>query len=80
MDRMDFHLNGCGYCDHRAIATAWIVIVTTALPVIMSHGEVLYRYEDRTYTACLFLVEKGYNLVAFHVILLIESFNSLKSM
>lgn len=62
-------LNGCEYRDHRAIATAWVVIVTTAIPVTMSHGEVLYSYENRTYTACLFLVDQGYNLVAFHVIL-----------
>lgn len=58
----------------RAIATAWVIIVTTALPVTMSHGEVLYRHENRTYTACLFLSEEGYNLVAFHVILLIKYF------
>lgn len=67
-----FYPNECGCRDHRAIATAWVIILTTAIPVTLSHGEVLYRYEDRTYTACLFLVDEGYNLVAFHVILLIE--------
>lgn len=52
---------------HRAIFTAWVVIVTSAIPAALSHGVVNYPYAGRNYTACLFLVEEGYNLVAFQV-------------
>lgn len=51
----------------RAIVTAWVVIVTTGIPAALSHGVVNYPYNDRNYTACLFLSEQGYNLVAFQV-------------
>lgn len=53
--------------DSRAIFTAWIVIVTTAIPVAIVHGVVNFPYNGRNYTACLFLVENGYNLVLFQV-------------
>lgn len=53
----------------RAIVTAWIIIVTTAIPVAIVHGVVNYPYNGRNYTACLFLVEHGYNLVLFQVII-----------
>lgn len=52
---------------HRAIVTAWVVIVTTGIPAALSHGVVNYPYAGRNYTACLFLVDEGYNLVAFQV-------------
>lgn len=51
----------------RAIVTAWVVIVTTAIPVAIVHGVVNFPYNGRNYTACLFLVENGYNLVLFQV-------------
>lgn len=51
----------------RAIVTAWVVIVTTAIPVAIVHGVVNYPYNGRNYTACLFLIENGYNLVLFQV-------------
>lgn len=71
----------CGFClmnslnhighlqktKYRAIVTAWVVIVTTGIPAALSHGVVNYPYAGRNYTACLFLVEDGYNLVAFQV-------------
>lgn len=62
-------LNHTGHnvIDNRAIATAWVVIVTSAIPAALSHGVVNYPYAGRNYTACLFLVEEGYNLVAFQV-------------
>lgn len=52
---------------HRAICTAWIIIISTAIPAGLAHGVVNYPYNDRNYTACLFLVEQGYNIVAFQV-------------
>lgn len=52
---------------HRAICTAWIIIISTAIPAGLAHGVVNYPYMDRNYTACLFLVEAGYNIVAFQV-------------
>lgn len=51
----------------RAIFTAWVVIVTTAIPVAIVHGVVNFPYNGRNYTACLFLVENGYNLMLFQV-------------
>lgn len=51
----------------RAIFTAWVIIVTTAIPAGLSHGVVNYPYNGRNYTACLFLVEAGYNIVLFQV-------------
>lgn len=52
---------------HRAICTAWIIIISTAIPAGLAHGVVNYPYNDRNYTACLFLVDDGYNIVAFQV-------------
>lgn len=56
------HGNGC-----RAIFTAWIVIILTGIPAALTHGVVNYPYGGGNYTACLFLSDEGYNLVAFQV-------------
>lgn len=52
----------------RAIGTTWVIIVTTGIPAALSHGVVNYPYGDRNYTACLFLSDAGYNIIAFQVI------------
>ncbi|XP_055294786.1 allatostatin-A receptor-like isoform X2 [Sitodiplosis mosellana] len=57
-----------------AIVTAWVVIVTSAIPAALSHGVVVYPYGGRNYTACLFLSEEGYNLVAFQVSFFLSSY------
>lgn len=51
----------------RAIATAWVIIVTTAVPAAIAHGVTSYPYNGRNYTACLFRTDDGYNIVAFQV-------------
>lgn len=70
------------WCYHkllffRAIVTAWILIVSTAIPVAIVHGVVDYPYNGRNYTACLFLVENGYNLVLFQVNILFLFFTNI---
>lgn len=59
------HNNNVWY--YRAIAFAWIVIVTSAIPVAVSHGVLNYPYRGQNYTACVFQTELGYSLVAFQV-------------
>lgn len=54
-------------CSHSAILTAWIIIIATAVPAGLAHGVVNYPYNGNNYTACLFLIEAGYNIVAFQV-------------
>lgn len=58
----------------RAIVTAWVVIVLTGIPAALTHGVVNYPYGGRNYTACLFLSDEGYNLVAFQVRIFLFSF------
>lgn len=60
----------------RAIVAAWVIIVTTGIPAALSHGVVNYPYGGRNYTACLFLSEEGYNLVAFQVTTILFLFSS----
>lgn len=50
-----------------AICLTWFVILTTAIPVAISHGVLFYPRQGGYYTACLFLHNEGYSLVAFHV-------------
>lgn len=59
----------------------WIVIVTTAIPAALSHGVVNYPYGERNYTACLFLTDAGYNIVAFQVNFMFNfaNFSSLRA-
>lgn len=42
-------------------------LANLGIPAALSHGVVNYPYNDRNYTACLFLSEQGYNIVAFQV-------------
>lgn len=51
----------------RAILLAWVAIVTSAIPVALSHGVVNYPYRDHNYTACVFRSDLNYNLIAFQV-------------
>lgn len=44
-----------------------MLIVTSAIPVALSHGELNYPYKERNYTACVFLSELGYSHVGFQV-------------
>ncbi|KAJ6635357.1 Allatostatin-A receptor [Pseudolycoriella hygida] len=57
-----------------AILLAWVVIVTSAIPVALSHGELNYPYKDRNYTACVFLSEMGYSHVGFQVSFFLSSY------
>lgn len=57
-----------------AIAVTWFIILTTATPVAISHGILFYPNKGITYTACLFLRNEGYNLIAFHVSFFLSSY------
>jgi len=46
---------------------AWVLIVTTAIPVAITHGELSYPYKGHNYTACVFLNDLGYSHVGFQV-------------
>ncbi|XP_039958701.1 allatostatin-A receptor-like [Bactrocera tryoni] len=51
-----------------AIICAWVAIVTSAIPVALSHSIQLYYFKGRNYTACVFSSHEGiWNLVAFQV-------------
>ncbi|XP_026468968.1 allatostatin-A receptor-like [Ctenocephalides felis] len=51
----------------RAILLTWTVILTTAIPVALSHGEVRYSYGNEGYSSCVFLESAGYSRPAFHI-------------
>ncbi|XP_062556342.1 allatostatin-A receptor isoform X3 [Armigeres subalbatus] len=57
-----------------AITVAWFIIVTTAIPVAISHGVLHYPSRGGDYTACLFLHTEGYSLIAFHVSFFLSSY------
>ncbi|XP_052902512.1 allatostatin-A receptor [Anopheles moucheti] len=57
-----------------AICLTWFVILTTAIPVAISHGVLFYPRQGGFYTACLFLHNEGYSLVAFHVSFFLSSY------
>jgi hypothetical protein len=52
---------------YRAIILTWFVIITTAIPVGISHGEVYYPHKGENNTVCTFLVNEGYHHAAFQV-------------
>lgn len=61
-----------GNISHLAFFSAiwfiWLLITTTAIPVALSHGVLYYQsYKEENNTACVFLSQEGYNLVAFQV-------------
>ena len=54
------------YCS--AIIITWLIVITTALPVFIAHGEVEYHnHRNEINTACLFLTDDGYNHAVFQV-------------
>ncbi|XP_055642026.1 allatostatin-A receptor isoform X2 [Toxorhynchites rutilus septentrionalis] len=57
-----------------AIAVTWFIIVTTGIPVAISHGVLRYPSRGDDYTACLFLHNQGYSLIAFHVSFFLSSY------
>uniref|UniRef100_A0A2M4CVU1 Putative allatostatin-a receptor n=2 Tax=Anopheles darlingi TaxID=43151 RepID=A0A2M4CVU1_ANODA len=57
-----------------AICVTWFIILTTAIPVAITHGVVYYPRQGGHYTACLFLQTEGYSLVAFHVAFFLSSY------
>lgn len=51
-----------------AILITWFIVITTAFPVFLTHGEIQYpNHHGDMNTACLFLAEHGYNHAAFQV-------------
>lgn len=59
---------------YRVLITAWTIIIITGIPAGLAHGVVNYPYQGKDYTACLFLVDDGYNLVAFQVNMFLNIF------
>lgn len=51
----------------------WLIVITTAVPVFISHGEIEYHnLRNEISTACLFLSDDGYNHAAFQVKMTME--------
>lgn len=53
-----------------AILVTWLIVITTAFPVFLTHGEIEYEvpgHPGEFNTACLFLADNGYNHAAFQV-------------
>lgn len=44
-----------------------MVVLVTALPVTMCHGEKVYWYENERNTACVFQTDEGYDKFLFHL-------------
>lgn len=56
-------------CNSRAIFCAWILILSSAIPVALAHSVRLYYFKGRSYTACVFSTEEeGWSLIGFQVI------------
>jgi len=54
---------------YSAIIVTWLIVITTAFPVFISHGEVEYHnHRNEVNTACLFLTDDGWNHAVFQVI------------
>lgn len=51
----------------RAILITWVAIITTAIPVALSHGIYTYPFEGGYHTSCIFLEKSGYKKVYFQV-------------
>ncbi|XP_064097944.1 allatostatin-A receptor-like [Macrobrachium nipponense] len=49
-----------------AIATIWILILTSCIPLYLCHGIQKQNYEDEVYLNCAFL-DQEYNHMAFHI-------------
>ncbi|EDV45737.1 allatostatin-A receptor [Drosophila erecta] len=58
-----------------AIMCAWITIVTTAIPVALSHSVRIYQYHGNAGTACVFSTEEDiWSLVGFQVSFFLSSY------
>lgn len=57
-----------------AIACTWVVILTTAIPVGICHGEREYSYFQRNHSSCVFLEELGYSKVGFQMSFFLSSY------
>ncbi|XP_016971787.1 allatostatin-A receptor [Drosophila rhopaloa] len=58
-----------------AIMCAWITIVTTAIPVALSHSVRIYQYQGNAGTACVFSTEEEvWSLVGFQVSFFLSSY------
>ncbi|XP_017156549.1 allatostatin-A receptor isoform X1 [Drosophila miranda] len=58
-----------------AIMCAWITIVTTAIPVALSHSVRIYQYRGNAGTACVFSTEEEvWSLVGFQVSFFLSSY------
>ncbi|CRL02286.1 CLUMA_CG015406, isoform A [Clunio marinus] len=57
-----------------ATLLAWFFIFTTAIPTAICHGEDTYMHKGENRTACLFLVEQGYNHSLFQISFLLSSY------
>ncbi|XP_017474834.1 PREDICTED: allatostatin-A receptor-like [Rhagoletis zephyria] len=58
-----------------AIIFAWVLILTTAIPVALAHSVRLYYFKGRNYTACVFSTEEeGWNWVAFQISFFLSSY------
>ncbi|KAH8258518.1 hypothetical protein KR038_010130 [Drosophila bunnanda] len=58
-----------------AIMCAWITIVTTAIPVALSHSVRIYQYHGSAGTACVFSTEEEvWSLVGFQISFFLSSY------
>jgi hypothetical protein len=58
---------------YSAIIITWVLVITTAIPVFVTHGEVEFpNHQNEINTACLFLADEGYNHAAFQVNIITE--------
>lgn len=52
----------------RSIGVVWLIIITTGIPVLFSHGEAVYVEGTEVWMVkCVFLSDDGYNLPLFQV-------------
>ncbi|CAK1546911.1 unnamed protein product [Leptosia nina] len=57
-----------------AIACIWVLILTTAIPVGICHGEREYSYFHRNHSSCVFLEEQGYSKLGFQISFFLSSY------
>ncbi|XP_004529763.1 allatostatin-A receptor-like isoform X2 [Ceratitis capitata] len=58
-----------------AIFCAWILIISSAIPVALAHSVRLYYFKGRSYTACVFSTEEeGWSLIGFQISFVISSY------
>ncbi|XP_039962378.1 allatostatin-A receptor isoform X2 [Bactrocera tryoni] len=58
-----------------AIFCAWILILSSAIPVALAHSVRLYYFKGRSYTACVFSTEEeGWSLIGFQISFFMSSY------